>query len=351
MARKLKALSVDDEKLNLMLIEEMSQKLGLEVDSFTKPLEALDFIKQQVIDLIFIDYMMPVMDGIAFIEEARKTHPDIPIIMITAVSSNNELKLQALKAGATDFLNKPLNLPEFSARVENLKQLRQSQLLYKNWADMLREEVRTATEGIRQREDETLKVLANAAEYKDPETGEHTVRVAKYSLTIAEILTDDSDLQNRIYRAAPLHDIGKIGISDTILLKPGKLDRREFELMKTHTSKGFEIISKTQSPYLKTGAEIAISHHEKWDGSGYPNGLAGGDIPLCGRIVAVVDVFDALTSKRPYKEPWSFEKAIELIRSEREKHFDPGAVDAFLSNTEKIRDIYRTYSDVKEKLD
>ncbi len=351
MARNLKALSVDDEKLNLMLIEEMSQKLGLEVESFTKPLDALEFMKQQVIDLIFIDYMMPVMDGIAFIEKARETHPDIPIIMITAVSSNNELKLRALKAGATDFLNKPLNLPEFSARVENLKQLRKSQLLYKNWADMLREEVRTATEGIRQREDETLRVLGNAAEYKDPETGEHTLRVAKYSLTIAESITDDTDLQNRIFRAAPLHDIGKIGIADTILLKPGKLDRKEFEIMKTHTNKGYEIISKTQSPYLKTGAEIAISHHEKWDGSGYPNGIAGEEIPLCGRIVAVVDVFDALTSKRPYKEPWSFERAMELIRSEREKHFDPGAVDAFLSSTEKIQEIYQDYSDLEETAD
>jgi response regulator RpfG family c-di-GMP phosphodiesterase len=231
--------------------------------------------------------------------------------------------------------------------VQNLKQLRQSQLLYKNWADVLRDEVEKATKEISQREHETLRVLGNAAEYKDPETGEHILRVAHYSRIIAEAMTDDKDMQTRLFHASPLHDIGKIGIPDTILLKPARLTADEFEVMKTHTSKGAEIISNTQSPYLKTGMEIALSHHEKWNGKGYPRGLKGEEIPLNGRITAVVDVLDALTSKRPYKEPWSFEDSIALIRDEREQHFAPDAVDALLSQLDKIREIYHTYSDLE----
>ena len=348
MKHKLKALSVDDEQLNLILIEEMAQKLDLNVVSFTDPVKALEYLKEHPIDLVFIDYMMPVMDGLVFIEHAREVYPDIPIVMITAVSSDNELKLRALETGATDFLNKPLNLPEFSARVQNLKKLRESQLLYKNWADMLREEVDKATREISQREDETLRVLGNAAQYKDPQTVEHTLSFAHYSRIIAEAMTHDTDLQNQIFRAAPLHDIGKIGIPDNILLKPGPLNADEWEIMKSHTVKGYEIISNTQSLYLKTGAEIAMTHHEKWDGTGYPRGLKGSEIPQCGRIVAMVDVLDALTSRRPYKEPWTFDRAIELIRSERERHFAPDATDAFFDRIDSIREIYDTYSDVPE---
>ncbi|MFP4180002.1 MAG: HD domain-containing phosphohydrolase [Spirochaetaceae bacterium] len=342
MENRLQALSIDDEQLNLILIEEMAQKLGLEITSFTEPLKALEYLKENPVDLIFTDYMMPAMDGVAFIEEARKVYSDIPIIMITAVNSDNELKLRALKTGATDFLNKPLNLPEFRARVQNLRRLRESQLLYKNWADMLREEVAKATEEISQREYETLIVLGNAAEYKDTETGEHTQRVAHYSRLIAEAVTDDADFHEQIFRASPLHDIGKIGIPDTILLKPAKLSEEEFGIIKTHTNKGYEIISNTQSLYLKRGAEIAISHHEKWNGTGYPYGLKGKDIPLSGRIVAVVDVFDALTSRRPYKEPWSFGDAVELIKKEREQHFAPDAVDAFFSQLTAIKEVFDT---------
>jgi response regulator RpfG family c-di-GMP phosphodiesterase len=340
----LRALSVDDEKMNLVLIEEMGSKLDLDVKSFTDPQKALDYLQHESVDLLFIDYMMPVMDGITFIRRARELNPDIPIIMITAVTSDTELKLRALENGATDFLNKPLNMPEFNARVNNLKQLRESQLLYKNWAEVLRDEVDSATREVSQREQETLQVLGSAAEFKDPETGEHILRVAHYSRILAEELTDDEELQQKIFRAAPLHDIGKIGIPDTILLKPGPLDDWEWEIMKAHTSKGSEIMKTARSPYLQMGAEIALTHHEKWDGTGYPRGLAGEDIPLCGQIVAAADVFDAVTSKRPYKEPWEFDSAFELIRSERERHFSPGVADAFAKHIDKIREIYTTYS-------
>lgn len=345
MNAQLKALSVDDEYVNLVLIEEMGRKLGLDISSFTDPIEALEYLEHNPVDIIFTDYMMPVMDGINLIQETRKYYPDIPIVMITAVSSDTELKLRALESGATDFLSKPLNLPEFSARVRNLKKLRQSQLLYKNWADMLRTEVDKATNGIKLREQETLKVLGSAAEYKDPETGEHIIRVAHYSRIIAEELTDDAELQQQIFRAAPLHDIGKIGVPDTILLKPGKLSVAEYEEIKRHAEMGYEIMQDTVSPYLRIGASIALTHHERWDGSGYPNGLCGTDIPLCGRIVAISDVFDALTSSRPYKPPWSFEEAVAHLESERGAHFDPQVVDAFMTHIKEIREIHTTYSD------
>ena len=345
MQRQLQAISIDDEYLNLVLIEEMGRKLDLNISSFTDPVAALEHLKHHSTDIIFVDYMMPLMDGISLIQKARVYYPDIPIVMITAVSSDNELKLRALENGATDFLSKPLNLPEFSARVRNLIKLRESQLLYKNWADVLRTEVDKATNDIKLREHETLKVLGSAAEYKDPETGEHIIRVAHYSRIIAEELTDDEEMQQQIFRAAPLHDIGKIGVPETILLKPGKLTVPEYEEIKRHTQMGYEIMRNAESPYLKTGAEIALTHHEKWDGSGYPRGLAGKDIPTCGRIVAISDVFDALTSVRPYKLPWSFDKAVDHIKAERERHFDPDVVDAFLAHIEEIQEIHTTYSD------
>ena len=182
----LQALSVDDEQINLTLIEEMGSRIDLNVTSFTDPLAALQHLENHRVDLLFIDYMMPVMDGITYIRRAREHHPDIPIIMITGVTSDNDLKLKALENGATDFLNKPLNLPEFTARVQNLKQLRKSQLLYKNWAEILHDEVNSATREISQRERETLQVLGSAAEFKDPETGEHILRVAHYCRILAE---------------------------------------------------------------------------------------------------------------------------------------------------------------------
>ncbi len=340
----LQALSLDDEQINLTLIEEMGRRLDLEITSFTDPRSALQHLEANRVDLLFIDYMMPVMDGITFIRRAREFHPDIPIIMITGVTSDNNLKIKALENGATDFLNKPLNLPEFTARVQNLKQLRNSQLLYKNWAEILRDEVNSATKEVSQREHETLQVLGSAAEFKDPETGEHILRVAHYCHILAEELTGDEELQQKIFRAAPLHDIGKIGIPDTILLKPESLDREEREIMKTHARKGYEIMQNARSPYLQMGAEIALTHHEKWDGTGYPRGLAGEEIPLSGQIVAAADVFDAVTSKRPYKEAWTFERAFRLIKAQRSRHFSPAVVDAFTVHIDKIRNIYTTYS-------
>ena len=196
-----------------------------------------------------------------------------------------------------------------------------------------------------QREYETLNILGKAAEYKDPETGAHIVRVGYYSRMLAKLLNEDKLSQDLIFYAAPLHDIGKIGVPDSILLKPGRLTAPEFDMMMSHTKIGYKILRYSQSPYLHTGATIALTHHERYDGSGYPDGLAGEKIPLYGRIVCLIDVFDALTSKRPYKEAWPLERAIELLVSERNDHFDPKIVDLFVASRTEVERIYYKYQE------
>ena len=190
------------------------------------------------------------------------------------------------------------------------------------------------------RENETLGVLGRASDYKDPETGAHITRVSGYSSLLSESLGHDAAIQDLLYRAAPLHDIGKLGIADSILLHPGPLTNEKSEIMKTHTTIGYEILKDSGSKYLKAGAVIALSHHEKYDGTGYPKGLKGDEIPVFGKIVSIADVFDALSSKRPYKDPWPFEKVVDYIRKERGKHFDPDLVDLFISNLSKVEQIF-----------
>ena len=341
----LNVVSVDDERVNLLLIEEMSKDLGLTINSFTNPFDAADFVVKQQVDLIFVDYMMPQMDGIEFIEKAREYHPDIPIVMITAVTSDDDLKLSAITAGATEFLNKPLNAAEFSARVSNLGNLRKSQLFFKNWAQLLEKEVEKATEDIVAREYETLEVLGRAAEYRDPETANHIKRVANYSRMLAVMSGHSEQEQNAVFYTSPLHDIGKLGVADSILLKPGKLTDEEFVAMKDHTTIGYGMIRETKSPFLQTGATIALAHHEKYAGGGYPSGEKGENIPIFGRIVAVADVFDALTTKRPYKEPWPVEKAFALLQEERGKHFDPALVDHFIAGKDQVLEIIAAFED------
>jgi len=199
----------------------------------------------------------------------------------------------------------------------------------------------TARKEIIIREKETLDLLGRASDYRDQETGAHILRVSKYSLLLSKALGQSREIQDLLYYASPLHDIGKMGIPDRILLKPGKLIDEEFEIIKTHTTLGYEILKNFSSKYLKAGAVIALSHHEKFDGSGYPKGLKGTEIPIFGRIVSLADVFDALTSKRPYKDPWPIEKIVDYIRQEKGKHFDPNLVDLFSYNFSKVEEILK----------
>lgn len=339
----MKIISIDDNRTNLLIIESYAKMLSLEIDSFLNPLEALEATKNKEYDLVVVDYMMPEMDGLEFIAAFRKHSSNIPVVMLTAVGDDMDLQIKALELGANDFLSKPINSGSFKARILNMLKLRKAQLLLQDKALLLQDEVDKATKLLKERERETLEMLGKAAEYKDPETKAHTVRVSHYCRLLASFCGLSEKLQDVIFYASPFHDLGKIGIPDSILLKPAKLTPEEFAIMKTHSVLGYEILKNSKSEYLKAGGVIAFNHHEKYDGTGYPNGLQGENIPIFGRITAIVDVFDALTSNRPYKKAWSLEDAALLLLEEKGKHFDPVLVDLFLANFDEVKVIYKKF--------
>lgn len=343
---------IDDTEINVLVMEALVGKIAnCRAVPFSDPVLALDWCRANDPDLIVVDYMMPGLDGIEFIRllraEAGKSHT--PMLMVTA-DHQKEVRYRALETGATDFLTKPLDSIEFVSRVRNMLALRERHVLLSERNRSLAEEVRKATAEVIARERETVLRLARAAEFRDPETGAHILRMANYSRLIAEQLGQDREFQELLLQAAPMHDIGKLGTPDQILLKPGRLTPEEFEVMKQHAPIGYEILKDSNSPMLQMAAQIAHSHHEKWDGSGYPNGLAGQTIPLVGRIVAVADVFDALTSERPYKKAWTDEEATRHMREQRAKHFDPDCLDAFLANWPAVLEIKHRYRDDEESV-
>lgn len=337
----LKAVYIDDEKVNLMLLEAYAADFGLKMECFDNSIKGLEYILKNPIDILYTDYMMPELDGIDLIKSFRVVNKDTPVVMITAAGENRELKLKALHAGATDFLSKPVDMAEFQARSLNLLKLRLLQL-------DLQGQVHKITAEVIEREHETLQVLGRTAEYKDPDTGSHISRVAYYSKMLAKYYGLNEKTQELIFYSSPFHDIGKVGTPDAILLKPGKLTNGEFDIMKKHTTIGYEILKDATSRYLKEGASIALYHHEKYDGTGYPNGLKGDEIPLSARIVAVADVFDALTSVRPYKKAWSFDDAIEFLLDQSGKHFDPKLVNLFVQHLSEVKVIFDKYQDQEE---
>jgi len=342
-----KVLIIDDSDINLALVRALVLKLGeCEPVLFENPLQALEWCRDNLPDLVIVDYMMPEMDGLSFIKAFRALSGRelIPVLMVTA-NDQREVRYEALNGGANDFLNKPIDRVEFMARVRNMLALRTSQRYLADRALHLAGLVEEQTREIRQRERELIYRMSRAAEFRDPETGAHIQRMAHYSCLIARRLGFDVKLQQLILEAAPMHDVGKIGIPDFILLKPGKLTPEEFEVMKGHARLGYELLKDSASETMLAGAEIALTHHEKFDGSGYPRGLAGEDIPIFGRIVAVADVFDALTSERPYKRVWSLEDAALNLEEGRGKHFDPDCVDAFLGMWSEMIEIRQRFQD------
>jgi putative two-component system response regulator len=340
-------LIVDDAEINLILFEALIKRIaGCVPVKFANAQHGLAWALNNEPDLVIVDYMMPDLNGVDFISQFRASpgKADIPVLMITA-NDQKQVRYQALEAGATDFLTKPVDKIEFTARVNNMLHLGASRKALADRAQWLAEEVRKATIEIVLRERETVVRLSKAAEYRDPETGAHISRMAHYSELIGQCLgmpLTDSEL---LLQAAPMHDIGKVGIPDQILLKPGRLTPDEFEIMKQHASFGYDILQGSASIVLQTGAEIALAHHEKYDGSGYPSGLAGDDIPLFSRVVAVADVFDALTSERPYKKAWTLERAAEHIKASSGSHFDPRCVDAFFANWRQVLVIRQRFCD------
>lgn len=344
-ASDIRIIAVDDKEINLMVLEEMARDIGFEILTFLNPLDALNYVESNPVDILFADYMMPEMNGITLIKLCKVLQPDIIAVMITAVANDSALKIKALEEGTADFLTKPIDMAELKAKLKNLSELKKSQKILKNFNEQLQEEVRKATQTLIDREYETLRVLSNTAEYRDPETASHIARVANYSQMLARLLGMSKEEQEIIFYASPLHDIGKVGISDNILLKPGKLTDEEFAVMKKHPNIGYEILRNAKNIYLQAGAIISITHHEKYDGSGYPEGLSGENIHIYGRITAIADVFDALTSVRPYKKAWNFEDAMQLIREQKGGHFDPVLADLFIDNVEEVRKIYQQFEE------
>lgn len=338
---------IDDTPLNLLVMEKLVARYESGAPmAFSDARAGLRWCLDNEPDLIIVDYMMPELDGLEFIRQVRQRHErdDVPILMVTA-DHERTTRYEALSAGANDFLTKPIDKHEFTPRVHNMLKLRQAHLDTRQRAEVLADRVRGATAEICQRERETVIRLARAAEFRDPETGAHLQRMAHYSALIATRLGVVRDEVENILLAAPMHDVGKLGIPDHILLKPGPLDRQERETMKRHAGIGHDILKGSASRIVQLGAEIALSHHEKFDGSGYPQGLAGEMIPIAGRIVAVADVFDAITSKRPYKAAWQFNDAVAFLQDGRGSHFDPECVDAFLGALDEVRHIREHFTD------
>jgi putative two-component system response regulator len=337
------ALLVDDSRSALDFLKRHVEADGtVQVTAFTNPLQAVASAMQRAYDIVLVDYEMPGMDGISFIRELR-TFPqfaEIPFVMITSIE-DDQVRMKALEAGATDFLPKRPQSLEMQVRLRNLIRLGLAVRKLNDRAADLASEVAAATRKLQEREEEIILRLALAVEYRDNDTGEHTLRVARYSRVIAEQLGLSPRLCRDIYLAAPLHDVGKVAIPDRILLKPGRLDADEMAVIRTHTGIGARILADSHCELIQIGAEIAAAHHERWDGSGYPKGLSGADIPIEARVVAVADVFDALTSKRPYKEAMPLHEARRYLEDKKGIEFDPTCVDAFLARWDEVEAIAR----------
>jgi putative two-component system response regulator len=335
------ALLVDDSRSVLNFLKHHIEAEGLvEATTFLDPVDALVCARERIFDLVLVDYEMPHMDGISFIRTFR-TLPgcsDIPIAMITS-RQTDDIKMEALQAGATDFLPKQPQSVEMTVRLRNLIQLGAAGRKLSDRAAHLASEVAAATRKLGEREEEIILRLALAVEYRDNDTGEHTLRVARYSRIIAEQLGLPARLCRDIYLAAPLHDVGKVAIPDNILLKPGKLTDQEMAVIRTHATIGEKILADSSCELIQLGAQIAAGHHERWDGAGYPNGLRADEIPVAARVVAVADVFDALTTRRPYKEPMPLDVARNYLVENQGRQFDPACVEAFLSRWDEVVEI------------
>jgi len=325
-------LIVDDQASNVALLEGILQEEDFNsYQSITDSPRTLPVFLEYQPDLILLDLQMPILDGFDVMKQLRAClSPDdyLPILVLTA-NITSEAKRRALSEGAMDFLTKPFDAMEVVLRIKNLLQTRLLHVQLQGQNRLLDQKVRERTAALEETQVEILERLALAAEYRDDETGEHIKRVGRIAAGIAQVLDWSEEQVELIRRAAPLHDVGKIAISDTILLKPGKLTPEEFERMKMHTTLGAKMLSGGRFPLLQLAEQVALTHHESWDGTGYI-GLQGEAIPVAGRIVTVADVFDALTSVRPYKNAWSTSDAIEEIKCQSGKQFDPDVVEAFL---------------------
>lgn len=338
MPANLTILIVEDNKTNLMLMEMLIRRLpDCDVLAYDNPVDVVRDLPGLSFDIALIDYQMPSMNGIELITAIRgvKAFADKPLVMVTA-DHDAVTRLNAIRAGAVEFLHKPIEPVEFKARIANLARLVDVQRKLADKAEWLRSEIDKATAELRRREEEIINRLTRAAGYKDRETGAHTLRVARYCGLLARELDLPEEACRDIQLAAPMHDIGKVGIRDDVLLKNGPLSAAERDHMNQHTRIGGAILQGSGCDLLKLASDIAVSHHERWDGTGYPSGLKGKEIPLVGRIAAVADVFDALTSRRPYKRAWPVDEAVAWVIGSAGSHFDPEVIGCFQAHLPEI---------------
>lgn len=344
-------LVVDDQEVNVILLQTLLVSEGYNVLTASDGMEALEIIEGSEVDLVLLDVLMPGIDGIEVCRRIRKVeYADyLPVIIVTALA-DRESRINGKQAGCDDFITKPIDRTELLIRVQNLllirlyhRDLRNRNRMLKEAVDKKTAELRGTLELLQRAEkktrlsrDETINRLARAAEFRDDDTALHVQRMSHYCALLARQAGVDRARCDMLRMASTLHDVGKIGIPDQILLKPGKLTREEFEVIKTHCDIGLRILDGSEWELLTTAATITWTHHEKFDGSGYPRGLSGEAIPQEGRISAVADVFDALTSKRVHKPAFSVEKSIAIMKEGRGTHFDPGLLDVFLNSLDEV---------------
>jgi len=350
---KANILIVDDEKINLDLLEALLSQEGYSVIKATSGKEGIEKAINEHPSIILLDVMMPDMTGFEVCEKLKSMEEfsTVPIIMVTALG-DREAKLKGLRAGADEYLLKPVDNSELTLRVKNMLKLKAYYDYMKDAKILLEKKVAERTKELREAYKkldeaylEIIHRLGRAAEYRDDETGEHIQRMSRYCAILAKTIGLSAERQKEIYYAAPMHDVGKIGIPDGILLKPGPLTTQEFEIMKKHTIIGAQILSGSDHPVLKLAEVMALTHHERWDGKGYPQGLKKEEIPLEGRICAIADFFDACTSERTYRPALPNEKVFEMIKEERERGFDPQLVDAFFESLDEILKVQKSFQD------
>jgi len=344
----LKILICDDSITNVLILRKLLESEGYTyITTLTDPTKVLPAMLENNFDSLLLDIEMPKMTGFEVMQQINESPVGkqlVPILVLTGMQGR-EIRNQALQAGAQDFLTKPFDQTEVVLRVKNLLRVRAAYLSQKNTSKELEKKVKERTAELDKATDILITRLAQVGEMRDNDTGKHVLRVGQYARVISEAFGLSEDIGFLIEKAAPLHDLGKIGIPDNILLKNGKLDDTEWEVMRNHTQMGADLLSDHESVLVQLAASIALSHHEHWDGNGYPRKLAAESIPIEGRITSICDVFDALTSSRPYKEAWPIEKAVDFIKSKAGTQFDPNLVDLFIENLDKFVAIKKQYLD------
>jgi len=337
---------VDDNERNINICREILEFADFDVVFAENGKAGLELAISKKPDVILLDIMMPVMNGMEMLEELKKDDSlqHIPVLMLTAKSSTGDV-VAALTSGANDYLIKPFSDEELEARVKTLFRMKKAEDQIRNQNEILEQKVQQRTAELNDTRLEIVHRLGMAAEYRDNETGAHIIRMSEMCQVLGALCGMDKERQELLLNASPMHDIGKISIPDSVLLKPGKLTADEWAIMVNHTTVGAKLLDGHDSVLMCTARDIALTHHEKWNGRGYPAGLKGEEIPLEGRIAAIADVFDSLTSKRPYKDPYPLDFAYKIIGEERGEQFDPDLTDLFLNNRNLFEEIKRAHSD------